>query len=161
MISIWSLAKRIVTSEYLALVLRLFVGYFFIYASMSKIPYPAQFAELMGEYRIFPYWSIDLAAVVVPWVELVCGLFLIIGLRTRAAASVIILLFITFNVIIGANVVIGSPIDCGCYDAVGEPISWWKIFKNTVWLLLTVQVFFFDRVFLLRTGGIFRKQTGR
>lgn len=161
MISIWSLIKRILKSEYLALVLRLFIGYYFIYASMSKIPYPAQFAELLGEYRILPYWSIDLLAVVVPWVELISGLFLIMGLRTRAAASVIILLFIGFNVFIGANVVIGSPINCGCYDTVGEPVSWWKILKNTFWLLFTVQVFFFDRLFLLRKGGMFRKQSGR
>ncbi len=161
MTSIWSLAKRILKSEYLAFVLRLFVGYFFIYASMSKIPYPAQFAELIGEYRIFPYWAINLGAVVVPWVELISGLFLIIGLRTRAAAFVIILLLIAFNVLIGANVVIGSPINCGCYDTVGEPVSWWKILKNTFWLLFTVQVFFFDRLFLLRKGGMFRKQSGR
>ncbi len=161
MISIWSLIKRILKSEYLALVLRLFVGYYFIYASMSKIPYPAQFAELLGEYRILPYWSIGLLAVVVPWVELISGLFLIMGLRTRAAASVIILLLITFNVLIGVNVVIGSPINCGCYDTVGEPVSWWKILKNTFWLLLTVQVFFFDRLLLLRKGGMFRKQSGR
>ncbi len=161
MISIWSVIKRILKSEYLAFVLRLLIGYYFIYASMSKIPYPAQFAELLGEYRILPYWSIDLLAVVVPWVELISGLFLIIGLRTRAAASVIILLFITFNVFIGVNVVIGSPIDCGCYDTVGEPVSWWKISKNTFWLLLTVQVFLFDRLLLLRKGGMFRKQSGR
>jgi uncharacterized membrane protein YphA (DoxX/SURF4 family) len=161
MISIWSVIKRILKSEYLAFVLRLLIGYYFIYASMSKIPYPAQFAELLGEYRILPYWSIDLLAVVIPWVELISGLFLIMGLRTRAAASVIILLFIGFNVFIGANVVIGSPINCGCYDTVGEPVSWWKISKNTFWLLLTVQVFFFDRLFLLRKGGMFRKQSGR
>ena len=161
MISIWSLIKRILKSEYLALVLRLFIGYYFIYASMSKIPYPAQFAELMGEYRIFPYWAINLGAVVVPWVELISGLFLIIGLRTRAAAFVIILLLIAFNLLIGVNVVIGSPINCGCYDTVGEPVSWWKILKNTFWLLFTVQVFFFDRLFLLRKGGMFRKQSGR
>lgn len=158
MTHISSLIKQILKSEYLALVLRLLIGYYFIYASMSKIPYPAQFAGLMGEYRIFPYWSIPLAAVVVPWVELICGLFLIIGLRTRAAASLIALLLIAFNVLIGANVVVGSPINCGCYDTVGEPVSWLKISKNTLWLLFTIQVFFFDRLFLLRKGGMFRKR---
>ena len=37
--NLWIWIKRIVTSEYLALVLRLCVGIMFIYASMTKIKY--------------------------------------------------------------------------------------------------------------------------
>jgi len=148
-----SIVKRILTSEYLALILRVFVGYYFIYASTSKIPYPAQFADLLAAYRLFPYPFINVMAVVVPWMELITGLFIIIGLRNRASAILIILLYIGFNVAIGLNVIIGSPITCGCYDTVGEPVSWMKIGKNTIWLLFTIQVFFFDRLFLLRKGG--------
>ncbi|MBW1709038.1 MAG: DoxX family membrane protein [Deltaproteobacteria bacterium] len=156
--SILSVPSRILKSEHLSLVLRLIVGFYFIYASMSKIPYPAQFADAVASYRLFPYWSINLIAVAVPWLELMCGLFLILGLWTRATALTIILLFLTFNVLIGINVLRGSPITCGCFDTIGEPISWWKITKNTGWLLLTVQVFFFDRLFLLRMGGMFGKK---
>ena len=142
--------KQIVTSEYLALVLRIFVGYYFIYASMSKIPYPAQFAELLAAYRIFPYLFVKLMAVVVPWMELVTGLFIIIGLRNRATAILIMLSYIGFNVSIGLNILVGSPITCGCYDTVGEPISLAKISKNTIWFLFTLQVFLYDKLFLLR-----------
>ena len=161
MISIWSRIKQILTSEYLSLVLRFLVGYYFIYASMVKILYPAQFAVVMENYRMFPYWAIKMAAVIVPWTELFCGLFLIIGLRTRAAAAIIILLFLVFNIIVGANVIIGSTFSCGCYDTVGEPIGWKKVGKNFIWMLLAVQVFFYDRLFLLRRGGMVRKQRGR
>jgi uncharacterized membrane protein YphA (DoxX/SURF4 family) len=149
--------KQILKSEYLSLVLRIFVGYYFIYASMSKIPFPAGFADLLAAYRLFPYPLIKVIAVVIPWLELITGLFIIIGLRNRASAILIALLYFGFNVAVGLNVIIGSPITCGCYDTVGEPISWLKIFKNTVWLLFTIQVFFFDRLFLLRKGGILRK----
>jgi putative oxidoreductase len=147
-----SYIRQIVTSEYLAFILRLFVGYYFIYASMSKIPYPAQFAELLAAYRLFPYPVINAMAVVVPWMELVTGLFIIIGLRNRASAIFIIFSYIVFNVAVGLNVITDSPITCGCYDTVGEPVSWIKIWKNTVWLIFTIQVFFFDRLFLLRKG---------
>ena len=151
--SMRSYVKQVLTSEYLALVLRIFVGYYFIYASMSKIPYPAQFAEILAMYRLFPYPFVNVLAVVVPWMELVSGLFIIIGLRNRASAILIMLLYIGFNIAIGLNVIIGSPITCGCYDTVGEPVSWLKIGKNTVWFLFTLQVFFFDKLFLLRKGG--------
>ena len=142
--------KKVFTSEYLALVLRIFVGYYFIYASMSKIPYPAQFAELLAAYRLFPFPIINAMAVVVPWMELVAGLFIIIGLRNKASAIIIFLAYIAFNVAVGLNVIVDSPITCGCYDTVGEPVSWLKVLKNTIWMLFTIQVFFFDRLFLLR-----------
>lgn len=158
MISIWSRIKQILTSEYLSLLLRFLVGYYFIYASMDKIPNPAQFAVVIENYRTFPYWAIKISAVIVPWTELFCGLFLIIGLKTRAAAAIIILLFLVFNVIIGANAIIGASFSCGCYDTVGDPIGWKKVGKNFIWMLLAVQVFFFDRLFLLRGGRMFRKQ---
>ena len=152
MSNIRSYVKQILTSEYLALILRLFVGYYFIYASMSKIPYPAQFAEILATYRLFPYPIVNVMAVVAPWVELVTGLFIIIGLRNRASAILIMFSYIVFNVAIGLNVIVGSPITCGCYDTVGEPVSWMKVGKNTVWFLFTLQVFFYDKLFLLRKG---------
>ena len=82
---IWTYLRRIVMSKYTAFVLRIYVGCFFIYASMSKIPYPAQFAEATANYRLVPYWFLNLGAVILPWVEFVRGLFLVIGFLFRAS----------------------------------------------------------------------------
>ncbi|MBP8644623.1 MAG: DoxX family membrane protein [Syntrophobacteraceae bacterium] len=147
-----SVIKRIITSEYLAFILRICVGYFFIYASMSKIPYPAQFAEAVANYQLIPYWMLNLGAVFLPWIEFVCGLFLIIGFKSRASVVIIGGLLVMFNVMVLINMYRGAPISCGCYDTVGEPIGWKKILENITLLVFTIQIYFYDRLFIFRRG---------
>jgi uncharacterized membrane protein YphA (DoxX/SURF4 family) len=151
---IWSCLGRIATSKYTAVVLRVCVGCFFLYASMSKIPYPAQFAEATANYRLVPYWLLNFGAVVLPWLEFVCGLFLIIGFLSRASAILIGFMLILFNVMVLINMYWGAPISCGCYDTVGEPIGWKKITENFVMLIFTIQIYYFDRLFIFRRGGL-------
>jgi putative oxidoreductase len=151
----WSFLKGVATSKYLAFAFRIAVGGFFIYASMSKIPYPAQFADATASYRIVPYWLINLGAVFLPWAEFICGLFLIIGFVSRASAVLLILMFIMFNTMVLINMYWGAPITCGCYDTVGEPIGWRKIIENGLMLLALVHVYYFDRLFHFRRGSLF------
>jgi len=138
----WSIVKRIAKSEYLSLVLRCYLGILFIYASMSKIPYPAEFAESLASYQIVPYWVLNFVAVALPWVEATCGLFLVIGLTTRAASFVIGSLLICFTLAQTINLIRGIPISCGCFQNAGDQIIWWDIPKDLGWFLLTMQVFF-------------------
>ncbi len=142
--------KEMVSSRYLAFLLRVLLGSFFLYASMSKIPYPAQFAEAVANYRLVPFSLLNLGAVILPWVEFVCGLFLIIGFMSRACTILIGLMLIMFNVMVLINMYWGAPITCGCYDTVGEPIGWRKISENLVLLIFAVQVYFFDRFLVFR-----------
>ncbi len=161
MIRMWSFIKRIITSEYLALVVRIYIGSIFIYASMSKITDPAVFAENIAVYRIMPYWGLNLTAVILPWLELICGFLLIIGLRTRATALILAGLLFMFTIFVIINIFRGSHFSCGCFDEVGEPIGWAKVAQNTTWFIMTIMIFFFDRIFLFRRGIIFLKRKVR
>jgi putative oxidoreductase len=148
-----SFFRRIVTNEYLALALRLYVGYFFIYASVSKIPYPAQFADAIANYRLVPFWLLNPVAVILPWAELAAGLFLIIGFMPGTAAFLIGVLLVAFNVMVSINMAWGAPITCGCYDTVGEPIGFRKLFENFLMLAATVQIYYCNKPLVLRRAG--------
>ena len=140
-----SFIKRLIRSEYLSFALRAYLGYFFIYASLSKIPYPAQFAEAIANYRLVPFMVLNLGAVILPWMEFVTGLFLIIGFRSKTSIIMIGLLLIMFEVMILINIYRGAPITCGCYDVVGEPIGWKKVLENALMLVFSVQIYYCDK----------------
>jgi hypothetical protein len=69
---------------------------------------------------------------------------LIIGFKSRSSIIVIGLLLIMFDVMILINMYQGSPINCGCYDVVGEPIGWKKVLENMLMLVFSVQIYYSD-----------------
>ncbi|MBL7213260.1 MAG: DoxX family membrane protein [Proteobacteria bacterium] len=141
--------KHVFTSQYLALVLRLYIGGLFIYAGMYKINYAAEFAETIASYQIIPYWGVNASAVVLPWIELICGILLVCGVRARSAAAIIGFLMIVFTLAIMINLMRDAPISCGCFSAVDEKISWWTVIRDLIWLIMTIHIFFYDKIFHL------------
>jgi putative oxidoreductase len=149
MTKLWLFIKKIVASEHLSVVLRWYMGILFLYASMTKIPYPAEFAEALASYQIVPYWALNFIAVILPWVELTCGMFLIIGLSTRPASAIIVVLLVCFAIGQSVNLIRDVPISCGCFENAGDPITWWDIPADLGWMLLAIQIFFFDKIYRL------------
>jgi hypothetical protein len=147
------LIKAFWSNPYASAAFRLFLGVSFIVASMTKIPYPAEFAENVAGFMMVPYWGVNLMGVLMPWGELVAGLFLILGIRTRAAATIIGALLVVFIVGLTVNLIKGTPINCGCYESIGEPISWELVVRDLLMLLMAWQILAYDRLFVFDRGG--------
>ena len=65
--------------------LRLAIGAVLVYASVSKILHPDQFADAVANYRLLPPALVSWTAIVLPWLELITGVCLILGVAVTGA----------------------------------------------------------------------------
>lgn len=97
-------------------VFRIGLGAIFIWASWDKIVDPAAFARIIQNYQILPQAWIHPAAVVLPWVEAVCGFCLISGVLARGSLLIFNGLMVVFVLALGWNALRGIDTDCGCFS---------------------------------------------
>ena len=104
-----------VRSLNLPLVFRVILGLIFIYASYDKILDPAGFSKNIHNYHITPIAVENLAALIIPWLELIIGVFLIFGVFLEGTTSITIVLLIFFIAILSQAVFRGIDVHCGCF----------------------------------------------
>lgn len=108
--------RRILAISWLEWVARLFLGFTFIAASLHKIIAPADFAKIIYGYSLFPPYSINLIAIIIPYVEMIAGMALITGVYPRSAALILSGLLVFFIAAIAFNLMRGHQFDCGCFS---------------------------------------------
>ncbi len=87
----------------------------FAYAGTSKMAAPWSFADSIADYHVFPERCINLIALSLPPLELLCGLALLWPPLRREAAAVILGLCGIFLMLLGQAWVRGISVDCGCF----------------------------------------------
>jgi putative oxidoreductase len=96
-------------------IVALIIGGIFIYAGVMKISDPAGFANDIDNYKILPWPLTVRLAFYLPWLEILCGLAVILGLMYRGGLLILtalISIFIAASVIAKAR---GLDITCGCF----------------------------------------------
>ena len=109
-------ARQALTHPWLTIRVQLALGVIFIAAALPKIADPPSFAHMVYNYRIVPGAAINLMALVMPWIELLSGLALILGIWTGTARTIVAALLATFIIAISINLARHNAIDCGCFD---------------------------------------------
>ncbi|MDH3892035.1 MAG: DoxX family membrane protein [candidate division Zixibacteria bacterium] len=136
--------RRVIDNDLLTMASRLIVGGVFIYASVYKIADPLAFAGSIWNYHLAPGWLINFGALVLPWVELVVGLGLILGLFYRGSALLVNGMTIMFIVALASTVARGLDIDCGCFKSgqAGTGSAKEILVRDFGLLALTLQIWF-------------------
>ncbi len=121
--------------DWVHLAIRIFLGGFYIAAGAVKLPDPKAFAEAIGNYRILPHETLNLAAITLPGIEVVAGAFLVLGIWWRTSAWMINAMTLLFIGAIAAALARGLNIDCGCFGTVGgREIGLLAIFEDLLLL---------------------------
>lgn len=100
-----------------ALVSRLVVGAIFIYAAYGKIADPMKFAEQVRAYELAPVATTNAIAITLPWLELLAGALLVLGLWRAEARFLILLMMVAFTFGKISVELRGLDIDCGCWGS--------------------------------------------
>ena len=93
----------------------------------------------IDSYELLPLWAVVLAGRILPWIELVLGVMLILGLWTRWAATATSALIAVFLAAIIRAYFLGLAISCGCFGN-NERLTGWTIFRDACFLALSLAV---------------------
>lgn len=135
------------------LVFRVVLGGLFVYAGVLKVGDPLDFAQNIRNYQLVGQSLSFIAAIVLPWLEVVAGVFLIAGIWERGAALVVSGLLVFFIALTAVTMVRGLDVDCGCFGAVDRKAGWSVILEDLGMLYLGLCV-------LCQRGTPAHKDTG-
>jgi hypothetical protein len=95
---------------------------------------------------------VNIVAVWLPWIEVLCGILLICGLWVEGSLVVINTLIIIFIAALISNWIRGIDVDCGCFAVTveeGESNYFLDVIRDIVLLLIGMFIFY-SRIHLHR-----------
>jgi len=139
-------ASKARISSYLSPVFRIILGAMFLYAGVTHALDPQGFATAVANYRVLPGALVNPFAVVLPWLEMISGVTLILGIFIPGSTLMVAGLLFIFSIALGSALYRGLDISCGCFTTSHEArsISWSYLARDISLLLLAVYVFYFD-----------------
>jgi len=161
--------RRLDQSGVPLLLARLVLGALFIYMGAKKVGSPSDFLKQIRLYHVLPdtpAYYLNGTAIVLPWVEILCGAALILGSWLRGAALVTAGMLAVFTpaILLRALAVRAEQgtsffeikFDCGC--GAGVVVIWKKLLENTgLFLLALLALFSRSRRFCL-SGWLERRR---
>ena len=97
--------------------LRWLIGGLLVWAALGKLANLQDFFTTLLAYRLpLAMGMLKIIAIVLPWMELLCGLLLLAGTRIQAALLWAFVLFAIFTACTGLAWIRGLHIACGCLD---------------------------------------------
>lgn len=126
----------------IVLLCRFVIGAVFCVSGFEKLISPYQnFLFVIQSYSFLPRGLETPMAHIVPWIELIIGLFLLLGLWIKQSAAGAMVLFVMFIAIVSQAMIRQLPIeDCGCFGEMASFPLYFIVCMDTVLLVLSLIV---------------------
>ncbi len=133
----WALAGN----GYVVLVFRLMLAAIFLLSSFGKLVDIERYSvDAVYNFGILPMILARPFGLVMPFIELLCGLGLLFGILTRLSALGSGLMSLAFFVAKAIVLSQGRSIECGCFGAIVDTLASVTIFMDIPMLLLSLVV---------------------
>jgi uncharacterized membrane protein YphA (DoxX/SURF4 family) len=109
----------------IVLLLRIVLGLVFLAAGALKIGHTEEFASEIAGFQLLAHPLIAPLALLLPFLELMIGVYLVLGLFTRFAAWFAAAEMAVFSAAIASAVVRGISTSCGCFGPSDRSMTSW------------------------------------
>lgn len=139
--------RRILRYAPLMVIFRLVAGGIFVVSGFTKLMFPPEeFAEVISSYQLAPQSFLNPLALIIPWIELLSGAFLLMGLFTMIAAGLVAVQLAGFTAVLVITMSSGIDLeDCGCFAALGFKETPLQALIRDAVLLAMILMFLFSR----------------
>jgi len=112
----------------------------FAVAAVHKLKAPAVFRAAIDNYDLIPSYLLGISSISLIILELLSSILVLIPRVNSMGLVIIAALLLLYTAGISVNLYRGRrDIDCGCNGpATTQPLSWWLVFRNLVFLGLVV-----------------------
>ena len=129
-----------IRNKYVLWLFRLVVGGVFIWAGILKILDPLEFAQNIANYRVVSRDISFSLALVLPWLEVLCGILVILGIFRSASSLLLSGMLGVFLVLITVTILRGLDVDCGCFGSIGRHVDYRLLLTDIVLLYMTLNI---------------------
>ena len=150
-----NLLRAILNNRYITLLFRLVLAGFFLLSSYGKLVDIERYSvDAVYNFNILPMWLARPFGLVMPFIELLCGLGLLFGVLTRLSGLGVSLMSLAFFIAKAIVLSQGRAIECGCFGAIVETLASVTIYLDIPMMLMGLFIMFSSSRHWLAIGGL-------
>jgi uncharacterized membrane protein YphA (DoxX/SURF4 family) len=142
----WQTIWEALRGPYPTLISRAVLGVVFLLAGIGKALDMRAFAVEIDAYQMVPGTLVQPMSIALPLLEILIGVYVLLGLMQRWAAGAAGALLLIFIAAMAWAMLRGLTLDCGCFgnvpglSAFRDTVSAGTILRDALWLLLAVHL---------------------